>query len=144
MSLQEQLELARSIAAASHSGQTDKQGKPYIDHPRRVEASLEDPGLKIVAILHDTLEDTRTGAQDLLDAGIDPVYVNMVLTLTHDKDQPYFDYIRSLLSHPEVIPVKLADIRDNLRPGCPPTLIERYQKALRILGEDPADYPSGV
>lgn len=136
MNLREQLETARAIATARHAGQTDKQGMPYIDHPRRVEAAMKDPGLKIVAILHDTIEDTGITPQELVDAGIDPVYVDMVCTLTHDKGEPYLSYIRSLLSHPEVIPVKLADIRDNLRPGCPAPLRERYLQALEILGEE--------
>lgn len=140
MSLEEQLETARRIAVAKHAGQTDKQGKPYIDHPFRVADAMQDPGLKVVALLHDTIEDTGTNAQELISAGIDPVYVKMVCTLTRDKRISYHDYIRSLLSHPEVIPVKLADIRDNLRPGCPPSLKKRYLEALRILGQDPSEY----
>ena len=141
--LRDQLETARAIAVIKHAGQTDKQGKPYIDHPLRVCASLEDPGLKIVAMLHDTLEDTATSPRELIDAGIDPVYVDMVRTLTRDKRVSYLEYIRSLLSHPEVIPVKLADIRDNLRPGCPPGLRRRYVEALKILGQDPDEFLSG-
>lgn len=133
MSIEEQLALARKIAVTKHAGQTDKQGMPYIGHPFRVAASLADPGLKVVALLHDVLEDTDATAKELAGAGIDPAYVSMVEQLTHDEAVPYDDYIRSLLAHPAVIPVKLADIRDNLRPGCPSDLKERYLKALAVL-----------
>jgi (p)ppGpp synthase/HD superfamily hydrolase len=122
------------IATLKHDGQFDKQGIPYIEHPKRVAASLSDPGLKIVALLHDTLEDTDCTREELLASGIDPVYVDMISAMTHSKDEPYLDYICRLKeTTPEVVPVKLADIRDNLRPGCPPSLRSRYLKALTIL-----------
>lgn len=134
MSIDRQLETALRIATLKHAGQFDKQGVPYIEHPTRVAESLHDPGLKIVALLHDTIEDTDCTRDELLRNGIDTVFVDMVCALTHSKDEPYLDYIRRLKkTKPEVIPVKLADIRDNLRPGCPAGLRERYLKALQVL-----------
>ena len=122
------------IATKKHDGQVDKQGVPYIEHPKRVAASLKDPGLKVVALLHDTIEDTDCTREELLQSGISKRYVDMVCFLTHAKSEPYLDYIRRLKStYPQVVPVKLADIHDNLRPGCPPSLQDRYLKALRIL-----------
>ena len=134
MTIDRQLETALRIATKKHDGQVDKQGAPYIEHPKRVAASLEDPGLKVVALLHDTIEDTDCTREELLKNGISKRYVDMVCFLTHTKSEPYLDYIRRLKSsHPNVVPVKLADIHDNLRPGCPPALQERYLQALRIL-----------
>jgi len=134
MSIDRQLETALHIATKKHMGQVDKQGVPYIEHPKRVAASLEDPGLKVVALLHDTIEDTDCTREELLHSGISEYYVDMVCSLTHAKNEPYLDYIRRLKHYcPHVIPVKLADIHDNLRPGCPPSLKERYLKALKIL-----------
>ena len=134
MDIDRQFEAALRIATEKHEGQVDKQGVPYIEHPKRVAASLEDPGLKIVALLHDTLEDTDCSREELLENGISADYVEMVWAMTHNKDEPYLDYIRRLKDEaPHVVPVKLADIRDNLRPGCPPSLQERYLSALAIL-----------
>ena len=133
MDINRQLEVARAIATEKHAGQTDKQGMPYISHPLRVAEALSDPLHKVTALLHDTLEDTDTTEQELLEAGICPECVRMVCLLTRDEYTSYTEYIRSLREYPEVIPVKLADLRDNLRPGCPPGLRQRYEKAIRFL-----------
>ncbi len=136
MDIRRQLELAHKIASEKHAGQTDKQGVPYIEHPRRVAAALTDPRLKIAALLHDTLEDTDTTAQELIDAGISEECVRMVQLLTRPADMTYMDYIRRLRDNPDVIPVKMADLHDNLRPGCPPDLRQRYEKAILLLTQD--------
>ena len=108
MSIDRQLETALRIATLKHDGQVDKQGIPYIEHPIRVAASLRDPGLKIVALLHDTIEDTDCTRDELLKNGIDTIFVDMVCALTHNKNEPYLDYIRRLKkTKPEVVPVKL-------------------------------------
>lgn len=53
------LEKALILAAKAHTGQVDKGGAPYILHPIRVMLACEGEKEKIVALLHDTLEDTR-------------------------------------------------------------------------------------
>jgi (p)ppGpp synthase/HD superfamily hydrolase len=52
------LERAIALAAAAHAGQRDKGGEPYILHPLRVMLRLRDDDARIVAVLHDVLEDT--------------------------------------------------------------------------------------
>ena len=49
---------AIELATKHHKGQFDKGGQPYIGHPLRImeKMTLEDE--KIVAILHDIVEDT--------------------------------------------------------------------------------------
>ena len=73
----EMIRLADSIADKAHEGQTDRNGWPYISHPRRValearklvsdmaastspDTSLEElkAEAQIVALLHNTVEDT--------------------------------------------------------------------------------------
>jgi|TARA_B100001146_G_scaffold176687_1_gene158037 (p)ppGpp synthase/HD superfamily hydrolase len=49
------LHLGRAIELAKqhHKGQTDKVGKPYINHPLRVMNQMKSEDEKIVAVLHD-------------------------------------------------------------------------------------------
>jgi (p)ppGpp synthase/HD superfamily hydrolase len=51
------LERAIVIAAEGHAGATDKAGAPYILHPLRMMLRLSSPEERIVAVLHDVVED---------------------------------------------------------------------------------------
>ncbi len=51
------LERAIEIAAAAHRGQADKAGQPYILHPLRVMLACQGEATRIVAVLHDVIED---------------------------------------------------------------------------------------
>lgn len=50
--------LALSIAIRAHYDQEDRAGMPYIWHPLRIALKMETPLERIVAILHDVVEDT--------------------------------------------------------------------------------------
>ena len=52
------LEKAITIAVKAHRGQKDKTGGPYILHPLRMMHREEKEQEKIVAILHEVVEDT--------------------------------------------------------------------------------------
>mgnify|MGYP004585922421 CR=1 FL=1 len=52
-----QSEIAQRIAIEVHTGQVDKAGKPYIEHPAHVAASVDGDEAKAVAWLHDAIED---------------------------------------------------------------------------------------
>jgi (p)ppGpp synthase/HD superfamily hydrolase len=53
------LETAIAIAAEAHEGQVDKAGAPYILHPLRVMLRLDTNEERIVAVLHDVVEDCK-------------------------------------------------------------------------------------
>jgi GTP diphosphokinase / guanosine-3',5'-bis(diphosphate) 3'-diphosphatase len=59
------IEKALQIAAKAHEPQVDKHGQPYILHPLRVMSAVEGEEARIVAILHDVIEDTSVTADDL-------------------------------------------------------------------------------
>jgi len=61
------LERAVAIASLAHEGQVDKAGAPYILHPLRVMSSQVTTEAQIVAVLHDTVEDTDVTLADLAD-----------------------------------------------------------------------------
>ena len=60
---------ALQIAIKAHKGQKDKSGREYIMHPIRVAERCKDPRAKIVALLHDVIEDTDVTADYLRSHG---------------------------------------------------------------------------
>lgn len=135
----EQLAAATLIAKLAHQGQKDKSGEPYIHHPMTVASYLEDPELKAIAMLHDTIEDTSVTYEDLLSVFGNNI-ADTVLCLTHQKEEDYFDYIRRVKKDPAARLVKLADIRHNMLPERNQNLdekgrkrLEKYRIALKLL-----------
>ena len=53
------------MATERHFGQVDKAGQAYIQHPLRVMQNVQHLDAKIVAVLHDILEDTETTTDEL-------------------------------------------------------------------------------
>lgn len=107
------LERALQIAVQSHAGQKDKSGAPYIFHPIRVMMRCTSPNAKIVALLHDVVEDTPTTFEDLEAAGFSPEVLATLRLVTHADDTPYDEYIGRLMADPVAIEVKIADLEDN-------------------------------
>lgn len=64
------LEKAIEIALKAHAGQKDKAGEPYILHPLRVMGMMSTVHERVVAVLHDVLEDTGIAWGDLFDEGV--------------------------------------------------------------------------
>ena len=134
------LVLADETAEAAHEGQLGLDGRPYITHPRAVASFLDDTEHKIIALLHDTIEDTDMTAQKLLDIGFTERIVRSVAALTRNEGGDYMDYIASLLTDPNARYVKLADLRHNMDLTRIPhpterdfERIERYRRARELL-----------
>ncbi len=111
------IEKALQIATRAHEGQKDKNGQPYILHPLRLMNAEEDEPAKIVALLHDVIEDTSVTAEDLRREGFDEVVLAALECLTHRKDEPYADYVVRCKGNVISRQVKLADLEDNARPS---------------------------
>ncbi|MEC0248919.1 GTP pyrophosphokinase [Paenibacillus chitinolyticus] len=108
------LEKAIIVAARAHSGQTDKAGQPYILHPLRVMQSVRTPHARIVAVLHDVLEDSEISAEDLRREGFSPDIVEAVTALSREPGEDYLDFVRRAKKNPLAREVKLADVHDNM------------------------------
>jgi hypothetical protein len=146
------LDVAVQIASKAHAGQLDKQGQPYIAHPLAVMARVRDQDAKIVAVLHDVIEDTDVTADDLRRAGIPDDLIAAVECVTHARHVPYADYVVRCKAHPVARQVKLADLEENarldrtlLRPDRARrdfTRIHRYLLSYRFLSDalSEADY----
>jgi hypothetical protein len=107
------IEKALQVAAAAHEGQKDKEGLPYVLHPLRVMQLVDGEQARIVAVLHDVLEDTSVTLDDLRRAGFAADVLEALLCVTHHKDEPYADYVVRCKGNVIARRVKLADLADN-------------------------------
>ena len=107
------LEKAFLLAMFCHDGQYDKAGKPYIFHPVYVALLCNTEEEKIVALLHDTVEDTNLKIEDIKNLFGSKI-ATAVQMLTHKKDEDYFIYIARISGNPLAKAVKIADLTHNM------------------------------
>lgn len=112
--MENKLDRAIQLATMWHEGQIDKAGFPYIEHPLRVMASVESIETKIIAVLHDVIEDCGVTINDLVENGIPLDLATCVSLLSRTKSEPYMDYIERVASDVRTRQVKLADLKDNM------------------------------
>jgi len=119
---------AISFAARAHDGQLRKDNRtPYVAHVFRVGLvvrhvfGLDDDRALMAALLHDTIEDTRTDYDDLLRllGGVGHPVADWVAALSKDKRREEADreaaYLAALAAAPWQVKVcKLGDLFDNL------------------------------
>ena len=108
------LEKALQIATDAHLYQVDKAGAPYIFHPIRVSNRCSTDDEKIVALLHDTIEDTEVTAEYLLMEGFPRNIVDAILSVTRNEDENYEDFIKRSRLNPIGRQVRLHDLEDNM------------------------------
>ncbi|KZM40850.1 GTP pyrophosphokinase [Marinomonas sp. SBI22] len=140
-----QIETAMSIALDAHKGQVDKAGAAYILHPLRIMGKMSNDAERIVALLHDVLEDSSYTAKDLLAEGISTELVDAVIALAKTLDSKglpiaYDNYLIQVKSNPLACRVKLADLEDNMDLSRLNQVtekdikrVEKYQKAKAFL-----------
>jgi (p)ppGpp synthase/HD superfamily hydrolase len=108
------LERALFLAVTAHLGQVDKVGAPYILHPLRLMLRAPDEESRMVALLHDTLEDTSLTLAQLQKEGFSERVLTAVDLLTHRPEHSYGEYIARLQGNPLAVRVKLLDLEDNM------------------------------
>jgi len=116
---------AISIATYAHKNQVDKGGKPYIGHPLRIMKHMATDAARIVAVLHDVIEDSDYSLDDLVAVGFSEEIVQAVEVLTRQKGESYKNYLRRIQTNPIAITVKLADLQDNMDLTRLPTITEK-------------------
>jgi (p)ppGpp synthase/HD superfamily hydrolase len=107
------LERAIKIAVNSHSNQFDKAGIPYILHPIRVMGGVKTVKEKIIAILHDTVEDTEVTLNYLKEEGFTEDIIDSIDALTRRKGETYKNFILRIKQNDMARRVKIVDLRDN-------------------------------
>ncbi|WP_371614993.1 bifunctional (p)ppGpp synthetase/guanosine-3',5'-bis(diphosphate) 3'-pyrophosphohydrolase [Streptomyces sp. NBC_00454] len=122
-----QIEQAYQVAERWHRGQKRKSGDPYITHPLAVTTILAelgmDPATLMAGLLHDTVEDTEYGLEDLRREFGDAVtlLVDGVTKLDRVKfgEAAQAETVRKMVvamaKDPRVLVIKLADRLHNMR-----------------------------
>ena len=105
---------ALDLASWKHREQRDKAGKPYFGHVARVSNACKTPPAKVVALLHDVIEDTDVTPEQLEESGMSEFVVKAVLCPTRQKGETYEDFIKRAAKNPIAREVKIADLEDNM------------------------------
>jgi len=108
------LDSAIVLASQTHMGQKDKGGSVYILHPLRVMMQMENEDEKIVAVLHDVVEDSSLTFDDLKNQGFSNDIIDALKCLTKEKGEAYEDFIERVSQNRLATKVKIADIKDNI------------------------------
>ena len=123
------LNLAKYISKIVHKGQVDKGNIDYFSgHVQTVVDTVRTNNEKIIAYLHDSIEDTNLDLNSLNNA-FDKEIIEAISVITKDKKIDYMKYIKS---------VKLNQLAKDLSRLSTVTekdlqRIEKYKKALNIL-----------
>ena len=150
--MNEQLMMAIELAVKAHGMQLDKAGMLYVLHPLHVMNNVEGIDAKIVAVLHDVVEDTEVeiaklyseepddneGKRYLLYEKLSEYYefderiIDAIDAITKREGEKNTEYWTRVKACPLALRVKLADIAHNLSPA-----------RLARLSKDEADYLAG-
>jgi (p)ppGpp synthase/HD superfamily hydrolase len=88
------LEHAIAIAAKAHEGQVDKAGAPYILHPLRMMMNVRTIDERIVAVLHDVVEDCPGWSfERLRSEGFSEVVITALDSVTKREGEDYEDFV---------------------------------------------------
>lgn len=136
------LDKAIEIACQAHAGQVDKSGQPYILHPLRLMLKMQDESARIIAVLHDVVEDSEVSFDDLKALGFSQEILASLDCLTKRANETYDSFIARILPNQLARSVKIEDIKDNMDLNRLKSITEKdltritkYHKALKILSQ---------
>ncbi|VVP01640.1 hypothetical protein PS903_02811 [Pseudomonas fluorescens] len=134
------LERAIAIAANAHEGQVDKGGSPYILHLLRVMLRVNTLEERIVAVLHDVVEDCGISLDDLRQEGFSETVLEAIASVTKVPGETYEAFVERAALNPVGRVVKLADLEENSdlsrieQPSWDDLeRIEKYRRAIGVL-----------
>ncbi len=100
VSLTELVGRAARIAAQAHETQTDKAGEAYILHPMRMTLRCRTDAERIVALLHDVVEDSPVTLERLAGDGFPPEIVAGIDGMTHREWESYDAFVDRAARNP--------------------------------------------
>lgn len=124
------LERAYVIVTKLFDGKTDFDGDKYINHLRTVSERLYEIDEKIVAVLHDIVNQTDVTFEELEKAGFSKEVVDAVRLLTRDKDnEEYGEFIDRLVSSDNLLALKVKYVDMGLnREKLETAILDIYEK----------------
>lgn len=136
------LDKAIAISSRVHTGQVDKAGQPYILHPLRVMLKFQNEHERIVAVLHDVIEDSEISLDDLKRLGFSTAIIEAIDCLTKRSGETYEEFISRVSLNDLARKIKIEDIKDNMdltRIGSINDIdlarIKKYHRALKFLSK---------
>jgi len=117
-----ELDRAIEIALDAHAGDRDKAGETYIRHPLRVMQAMDTETERIVAVLHDVVEDSHYTLAEIEEEfgkevrdAVDCLTKNEEKRETMDSETYYLEeFIPKAADNDIARKVKRVDIQDNL------------------------------
>ena len=109
---------AYELVSILFEGKVDKGKKPYMEHLLKIRDSVDEKNQKIIALLHDTIEDMNITKEELEEIGFTKEITEVVQILSR-KEKPkedYNDYIERIIESGNIDAyiVKLADLKHNM------------------------------
>ena len=137
------LESARLLSQKAHSNQVDKAGINYFTgHIQTVVNSVHTHKEKIVAYLHDTVEDIEVMIEMICEEFGEEIG-RAVEAITKPKELDYTRYIEGIKANELARVVKIADIKHNMDLSRLKVVgekdikrVKKYRKALGVLEEE--------
>ena len=108
------LATALRIMYLAHDSQLDKSGNWYSKHPIYVASKMDTEEEKIVALLHDVIEDSDFTFDNIINEGFSHNVIDALVVITKREYEPYEDYINRVKENKLATKVKLADLEHNM------------------------------
>ena len=107
---------ALEISAELFKHDTDKGGLPYMLHLLYVYRHVYTKEEKVIALLHDIIEEKNITEKELLYMGFPKKIVEDIIILTRKEGKDYSSYIENIIKNgtKEALEVKLADLKNNI------------------------------
>jgi (p)ppGpp synthase/HD superfamily hydrolase len=117
---------AIKLALESHKHQSRLDGENYIYHPLRIMLQCQNNFERVIAVLHDVIEDNRDIRADLsilhkalslpaqFNSDAEKEIERILLLLTKTEGESYKDYILRISKDEIATKIKILDLRDNL------------------------------
>lgn len=103
-----------ALAVKLHAKQTDRAGVSYIVHLHYVATRQGTYAGRVIALLHDSIEDDRTTAQGLRNVGVPESIIQRIELLSRPKGMDYLEYILIVRTDHHTAQVKKADLEHNM------------------------------
>lgn len=121
--------LAFGIAFGAHTGtgQKDYAGLEYINHPLALYNMCDTEEERVVALLHDVVEDTEITISDL-SIFFSPKIIEAIKVISHDKMYDKKAYMEGIKANPLARKVKILDLKHNMDRSRLESLLEWHDK----------------